>query len=89
MITVQRPSGVNVGVNNPGTTIYVTGNETTDGSLRFSVDASGNIIAEERTSGVWNPAELTFSYAGHVIDDLKGELVFDETGDAVFVGEGG
>lgn len=61
MVDIQRPPGVNVGVNNPGTIVYVTGNESTDGSIRYEiVDFNGNPVAEiqERAGGVWSPASL-------------------------------
>lgn len=85
-IIVQRPPGVNVGVNNPGTTVYIQGNDTTDGSLRFTTDGNGNILAEERILGVWTPADIQFSYASHIIDGALGEIVFDQNGEPVFVG---
>ncbi len=86
-ISIQRPSGVNVGVNNPGDTVYIKGNEFTDGSLRQIADASGTFgVTETRISGVWVIADMQTSLATHVIDDTLGELVLDQTGEAVFQG---
>jgi len=85
-ITIQRPSGVNVGVNNPGTTVYIQGRENLDGSVRLITDEDGNILAEIRVSGVWSPTDMQFSYSSHVIDDTLAELVFDQNGEAVFQG---
>ncbi len=86
-LEIQRPSGVNVGVNNPGDTIYIKGNESTDGSLRIIADASGAFgVMEQRVSGIWVIADLQTSLATHVIDDILGELVLDQFGEAVFEG---
>lgn len=59
---IQRPSGVNVGVNNPGVTVYITGNDNTDGSIRFMF-AQGDPTAhlESRANGVWNDSGLRLS----------------------------
>jgi len=78
-LTSYRPSGVNVGVNNPGTTIYITGNESTDGSIRLILE-SGETIAniELRTSGIWNDTSLRFSSGSvEVGRDLKLEAAAD------------
>lgn len=86
-IAIQRPPGVNVGVNNPGTTVYFKGNETTDGSLRIVADDTGLFgVMETRVSGVWVLADLQKSYSTHVLDDTLGELVFDQNAEAVFEG---
>ena len=51
----ERPSGVNVGVNNPGTVVYIKGNEATDGSIRLFYTLGDDLTRiERRTSGVWN-----------------------------------
>lgn len=51
----QRPSGVNVGVFNPGEIVYVNGNEVTDGSIRLIVDDTAeNVEFQLREAGVWN-----------------------------------
>lgn len=54
MINIQIPGGVNVGVNNPGTTVYIKGNENTDGSIRtiYTIDDDLTRV-EKRRSGVW------------------------------------
>ena len=66
MVVVQRPSGVNVGVSNPDTTVYIgninantAANETTDGSIRLKFD-TGDSTAHIalRASGVWNDTGL-------------------------------
>jgi len=61
-MTVHRPSGVNVGVNNPGEIVYLKGNESTDGSIRLiftAGDPSSHI--ESRANGVWNDTGFRFS----------------------------
>ena len=68
-IEIQRPSGVNVGVNNPGVTVYLgninagqPANDTTDGSIRLaftSGDPTAHIAL--RTNGVWNDTGFRFS----------------------------
>ena len=55
---IQRPPGVNVGVNNPGTIVYLSGNDTTDGSVRLSVDTDGIAELQERDQGIWAAGEL-------------------------------
>ncbi len=86
-LEIQRPSGVNVGVNNPGDTIYIKGNKSTDGSLRLIADASVTFgVMEQRVSGIWVIADLQTSLATHVIDDILGELVLDQFGEAVYEG---
>jgi len=58
---VSRPSGVNVGVNNPGTTVYITGNESTDDSLRYeTVIFNSEIVTEiqKRIDGLWQPTSF-------------------------------
>ena len=86
-VSIQRPSGINVGVLNPGDTVYITGTEDVDGSLRLIADASGLFaVIETRVSGTWVLADLQKSYATHILDNNLGELVFDETGEAVFEG---
>lgn len=59
-VTVLRPTGPNVGVRNPGSALYVRGDENTSGSLRFkALDASSQITRyEENTDGAWNPGTL-------------------------------
>ena len=69
MVEIQRPSGVNVGVNNPGTTVYIgnttaglAANDTTDGSIRFIfTEGETNAHIEKRTSGVWNDTGFRFA----------------------------
>lgn len=61
MVNISRPSGVNVGINNPGTTVYIKGNESIDGSLRYQVVPNGSIGVteiQERKSGLWQPASF-------------------------------
>ena len=61
MADIQRPSGVNVGVNNPGITVYIKGNESTDGSLRLNVVPNGGSTVTEiqrRINGIWQPASF-------------------------------
>lgn len=60
----QRPSGTNVGVFNPGETVYVTGNDFTDGSIRLIVDdAAENVEFQFRASGVWNVTGIQIAAA--------------------------
>lgn len=61
MSRVDRPAGVNVGVFNPGDTVYVKGNESTDGSIRFQIiliDDEDVTEIQERIAGVWQIASL-------------------------------
>ena len=58
MVSIQRPTGINVGVYNPSNTVYIKGNETTDGSVMVkvtltSVEMTGskiNIIGIDQTA---------------------------------------
>lgn len=61
MVETQRPSGVNVGVNNPGEIVYIQGNETTNGSFRVTLNVGNTaILFEERTAGTWNTVSVSF-----------------------------
>jgi len=80
MINVSRPSGTNVGVNNPGKTVYITGNESTDGSLRLNVadfvmtrtiGFESVTEIQKRIDGIWQPT--SFKTAGGSV--LVGTLV--------------
>lgn len=90
MVNIQRPSGVNVGVNNPGKTVYIgninadtPANENTDGTIRliFTVgDSSAHI--ELRANGVFN--DTGFRYAASSVSIgrdtiLSGSAGFIET----------
>lgn len=62
MTETTRPSGVNVGVNNPGAIVYVKGNETTEESIRFILNPGDEeITLEQRLIGVWNPTKFRVS----------------------------
>lgn len=59
---ISRPSGVNVGVNNPGEIVYIKGNAFTDGSIRLNLKPGDtDITLEQRESGVFNPTGLRLS----------------------------
>lgn len=78
---IQRPSGVNVGVNNPGKTIYIKGNENTDGSFRIILNAGNMLVLfEVRVAGTWVSAAIEVSTAleeGQVLKaDADGILVY-------------
>lgn len=64
-IVIQRGGGggSNIGVNNPGNAVYVSGNEFTDGSVRFVLgdDLTDITRVERRTNGVWNLTEFEIS----------------------------
>lgn len=65
MPEIQRPSGVNVGVNNPGSTLYVRGNETKNLSMRFNETSSTSVVArfESMENDVWNLGTMSFGSA--------------------------
>jgi len=88
MVQIQRPSGVNVGVLNPGTTVYVKGDADTDGSFRLTLDTDQTSIRiEELVSGVWVLTQLELKTSNWLVDDTKGEFVLDnDTGDLVLEG---
>lgn len=60
-VQIQRPSGVNVGVNNPGNIVYLIGNENTDGSIRLIPGTDDIQQIQKRENGVWNPTSLELS----------------------------
>lgn len=61
-VEIQRPSSIDVSSNNPNDIVYIKGNETTDGSIRFIFTAGDNEASIElRTSGVWNDTGLRFA----------------------------
>ncbi len=74
---IQRPSSLDVSVSNPNDTLYIKGDEFTDGSHRIiynAVDGFGNF--ETRVAGVWVLGPVTFSDDGWVIDGTSGEFIF-------------
>ena len=84
-VVISRPSGVNVGVMNPGDTIYVKGDATTANSLRFHAHVKADglmaIFAEEMRDGadflVDLQAQEGLSDAGGdvIVDDNSGDIV--------------
>lgn len=53
---------MNVGVFNPATEVYIVGNDTTDGSIRFQFTTGDNFAhIETRADGVWNDNGLRFA----------------------------
>lgn len=60
-------------------TIYLKGDETTDGSIRIIIDANDNVATVElRTSGVWNKTSFRFSTGSVDIGlDLKLQAAAD------------
>lgn len=64
MVDIQRPSGVNVGVRNPGDIVYIKGDAFTDGSIRFISSAVGQeATLEVRRSGIFRSAGLNLAAA--------------------------
>lgn len=61
VINVQRSGSVNLALNNPFDTLYIKGNENTDGSIRL-IFVAGDMTAhiELRTDGVWNDTSFRF-----------------------------
>ena len=88
MPQIQRPSGINVGILNPGTTVYIKGSETVDGSFRITLDEDETSIRiEERVAGVWVLTQLELNTSNWVVDDNLGEFVLDDnTGNLVLEG---
>ena len=75
---IQRPPGINVGVNNPGTTVYIKGSEFVDGSQRIVYsEPNGPPQFEARILGIW--------VTSFVIDALAGQFVFNGDGEQVTV----
>jgi len=59
---VQTPQGVNVGVHNPGETVYIKGNANTDGSIRLVTSERGEVASLEiRTSGIFRSTGLNLA----------------------------
>lgn len=58
--TQSGPGGsISVMYTNPAGTVFIDGNKAIEGSHRFSIDTdTGNIIAEELISDIWQPASL-------------------------------
>ena len=83
---IQRPSSLDVSVSNPNETLYIIGDEFTDGSHRIqynAVDGFGNF--ETRVSGVWVLGPVVFSDDAWVIDSAGGEFIFASPTDAELV----
>ena len=52
--SIQRPGTLDVTVSNPNNILYIIGNETTDGSIRFIFESPDNEAhVEKRENGVW------------------------------------
>lgn len=87
-INIQRPSGINVGVNNPGTTVYIKGSEFVDGSFRHTLNAAEEVVqVQERVAGVWVKAPIEFSISSWIIDGITGQIVINDlTGELVLEG---
>lgn len=74
---IQRPSSLDVSVSNPNDTLYIRGNEFTDGSHRIrynAVDGFGNF--ETRVAGVWVLGPVVFNDDAWVVDSGNGEFIF-------------
>lgn len=84
---LSRPPGRDVTRRNTPEVIYLKGDEDTDGSRRIFITSPDSVPEfQERVSGVWVLGSVTFSTGAFIVDDIKGELVLDETGE--FVREG-
>lgn len=54
-VQIQRPGTLDVTVNNPNDILYIKGDETTNGSIRFQFTGTEkNAHLERRAGGVWN-----------------------------------
>ncbi len=80
MVEIQRPPGVNVGVNNPGKSVYIgninagsSANDTTDGSIRLQFDVGDSEAhVALRADGVWNDTGFRFASSSVALGrDLK------------------
>lgn len=61
-INIQRSGVVNPSINNPFSTLYIKGNESTDGSIRLiHTDPDEIAHIELRANGVWNDTGFMFS----------------------------
>lgn len=79
-LAIQTPGGgPDVTRRNKRDLLYLKGDDSTDGSIRFSVDTNDNIgVVELRTGGSWN--KTTFRVSGDSIElglDLKLEAAAD------------
>ena len=73
----------NVNIVNPLNILYIKGNESTDGSIRFILNSGfDNIEIEKREDGIWNPTDLEIN-TRFVIDDNTGNMVIDFKGNIV------
>lgn len=62
MVDIQRPASLDVTHSNPRRTLYLVGDEDTDGSVRFFLDGDETVAhAESRENGVWNDAPFRTS----------------------------
>ena len=62
MVDIQRPGTLDVTHSNPRRTLYLVGDENTDGSVRFFLDGNEMVAhAESRENGVWNDAPFRTS----------------------------
>ncbi len=60
-LTIQRPGTVDVTKDNPPNVVYVKGNETTDGSVRYSIVVNRGVNVTEiqkRIGGLWQPTSF-------------------------------
>lgn len=85
-VVISRPSGVNVGVMNPGDTVYITGDANTDKSLRLhghvQPDGRMAVFVEEMRDG--DDFLVEIKAQEDVTDDLLGAVIVDDnSGDVV------
>ena len=72
-MNIQRPSGVNVGVRNPGSIVYVQGDESTDASIRLQIvtfDSKEVIEVQKRTDGIWAASSLKTGPSSVIVGNL-------------------
>lgn len=88
MLHIQRPTNPDISVRNPRDTVYIKGDEFTDGSFRFIIDLDQDEVhIEERISGVWVLTTMTQTASSWLVDDNLGEFVLeDATGEVVTFG---
>lgn len=61
-MTLGLAYGGNVGIYNPGSDLYIKGDDTTDGSLRFQFTERDEFAhIEKRANGVWNDTGIRIS----------------------------
>lgn len=80
-MSLSISSPPNISIKNSRAVAYITGNESTDGSIRFILNQGDDFVdIEKRENGIWLSSNLKM-VERFVVDDNTGGNMIDSTGD--------